>query len=121
MTTETYSRTVNGQLLIWQVPRLRHLVTELPRKLVRLGELDHHLDQSMWFYASSKQQPTCREVAEHARRICHADLDSPIILSADGRVMDGMHRLARAWLQDAERILAVQFQVDPDPDEIRTV
>ena len=47
-----------------------------------------------------------------------ADLRYPIILSADGRVMDGMHRVAKAYLEGRETIQAVQFEVDPRPDYI---
>ena len=39
-----------------------------------------------WFHGKG---PTCREVAEHARRINAADLTYPVILSADGGLMDG--------------------------------
>lgn len=42
------------------------------------------------------------------------DLAYPIILGADGRVMDGMHRIARALLDGLPTIRAVQFVVQPD-------
>lgn len=60
--------------------------------------------------------PTCRAVAEHARRIQEARRDHPIILSADGGLMDGGHRVAQAWLAGDTRISAVRFAVDPEPD-----
>jgi hypothetical protein len=47
-----------------------------------------------------------------------ADLRFPIILSADGRVMDGMHRVAKAVLLRQATIEAVQFDVDPEPDYV---
>ncbi len=31
--------------------------------------------------------------------------------------MDGMHRVAKAWLLGLETIEVVQFDVDPEPDE----
>jgi hypothetical protein len=40
--------------------------------------------------------PTCRAVAEHARRINAADLSHPVILAADGSLMDGGHRIKRS-------------------------
>ena len=43
-------------------------------------------------------------------------LELPIILSSDGRVMDGMHRVAKAALLGHETIPAVQFTSDPEPD-----
>jgi hypothetical protein len=39
-------------------------------------------------------------------------------VSSDGRVMDGMHRVVRAALEGRERIDAVRFEVDPEPDTV---
>jgi len=61
---------------------------------------------------------TCRELAEHLRLAQEADLTYPIILSADGRVMDGMHRVMKAVLEDRAEIEAVQFDQDPEPDYV---
>jgi hypothetical protein len=46
------------------------------------------------------------------------DLNYPIILSSDGRVMDGMHRVCKAWMQGEESIKAVRFPIDPEPNYI---
>src|SRR4030095_4120322 len=62
-------------------------------------------------------EPTCRRVAAHARRIYEADFDKPVILSATGHVMDGMHRVAKAWILGLKTIRAVKFPRDPEPDE----
>ena len=53
---------------------------------------------------------------DHAKLIEKADLRFPIILSADGRVMDGMHRVAKATLMGQLTIEAVRFASDPEPD-----
>jgi len=71
------------------------------------------LDEDCWF---DGRNPTIRDVAEHARRIQEADLAHPVILAADGGLMDGGHRLARAWLEGRKTIAAVRFAVDPEPD-----
>jgi hypothetical protein len=47
-----------------------------------------------------------------------SDLAFPIILSSDGRVMDGMHRICKALLEDRTEIEAVRFVEDPAPDYI---
>lgn len=39
-----------------------------------------------------------------------------MILGADGRVMDGMHRIARALLEGRTTVPAVRFPVHPEPD-----
>jgi hypothetical protein len=64
------------------------------------------------------QQVTGRQIAEHARLILDCDLGFPIILSSDGRVMDGMHRVCKALLQGHDDIEAVRFIKDPAPDYI---
>jgi len=74
------------------------------------------LDECYWFEGNTGA--TCREIAEHARLIQETDLTHPIILSADGRVMDGMHRVCKALNEGRSTILAVQFRQDPQPDYV---
>ena len=72
-------------------------------------------DQDCWFHG---QAPTCRQVANHARRIQGADLRFPVILASDGSLMDGGHRISKAWLAGQSTVRAVRFVVDPAPDWI---
>jgi hypothetical protein len=44
----------------------------------------------------------------------------PIILSAEGYLIDGGHRLAKAYLLRICEVAAVQFALDPEPDYILT-
>ena len=71
------------------------------------------LDQDCWFGGKA---PTLRKVGEHARRIYEADFSHPILLNARGGMMDGGHRLVRAWILGQKEIDAVQFPEDPEPD-----
>ena len=48
----------------------------------------------------------------------NVDLSFPIILSTDGRVMDGMHRVCRAVMDKLKTIAAVRFANGPEPDYI---
>ena len=50
------------------------------------------------------------------RIVKETDLRYPIILSTDGRVMDGMHRVTKALLEGRETIEVVQFSQDPEAD-----
>lgn len=61
---------------------------------------------------------TCRHVVEHARLMEECDLSFPVILSSDGRVMDGMHRICKALLLGRDVIEAVRFREDPEPDYV---
>ena len=54
----------------------------------------------------------------HLQLIERADLSFPIILGADGRVMDGMHRVTRALRDGHSEIQAVRFERDPEPDSV---
>ena len=74
------------------------------------------LDKPYWF--DHGYIPTCRNIAEHARLINEADLAYPIILSSDGGVMDGMHRVAKAAMEGRKTISARQFSQDPEPDYV---
>jgi hypothetical protein len=55
-------------------------------------------------------------VVDHVRLIEEVDLSHPIILGFDGRVMDGMHRVAKALLRGRTKIRAVQFETALEPD-----
>lgn len=95
----------------WRVERLIELAADLPPEEVEVASF-RELDFTVWEGA-----PTVREVVEHARRIMEADLSYPIIVSADGWIMDGCHRLAKAFMEGRETIKAVRFEKDPPPDE----
>ena len=112
----TYSICKDDKLLVWEAERLWDLSKELPVKTVPLSNITN-FDDVCWFHPS-KGKPTCRAVASHAKRIYEADLARPIILSVSGIMMDGMHRVAKAWLLGMEEIQAVQFSEDPPPDQI---
>lgn len=60
--------------------------------------------------------PTVRILVRHMQLVKSANLSYPIIIGADGRVMDGMHRVAKALLEDRATVLAVKFDVQPEPD-----
>jgi len=91
-------------LLAWDVHRLIDLSRELPRMQVPVESIAE-LDQVYWFDGED-ERPTCRKVLQHLRLIEETDLAHPIILAADGRVMDGMHRVAKAVLEGRETIEA---------------
>ena len=67
-----------------------------------------------WF--GSGEAATWVAWVEHVKLMDAADLAFPIILAADGTVMDGMHRAAKALRAGYTDIEVVQFSVDPPPD-----
>ena len=114
MRKQYYFRPSERGLLAWDVDRLVALSRDLPRRRVGLSEI-RELDERCF---GDDEPPTWRAMIAHIRLIEEADLAYPIILSADGSVMDGMHRVAKAVLQRQDSIEAVQFDVDPEPDHI---
>ena len=116
MGQRTYSDVQEDKtLLAWEVERLWELTKDYPRKHVPLSAISD-FDLVCWFDGKD-YLPTCRAVTVHARKIMEAEFIHPVILSAQGHVMNGMHRVAKAWLLGHETVEAVQFDVDPEPDE----
>ncbi len=103
-------------LMAWDVDRLIEISQELPVRSVALDSI-REIDEVYWF-DDDEQKPTCRNVLLHMRLIEECDLSYPIILGADGRVMDGMHRVAKALLEGRLEIEARRFEQDPEPDHV---
>jgi hypothetical protein len=103
-------------LRAWNIHRLVAISSNLPRERVPLSAI-RELDEPYWDGDPTKSI-TCRQIADHARLIRDCDFAFPIILSSDGRVMDGMHRVCKALLEGLSDIEAVRFVQDPEPDYI---
>ena len=101
-------------LLAWDVDRLVAASAALERKRVPLSSI-RELRQP---WSGDGETQTWEELIAHVRLVEAADLSFPIILSADGSVMDGMHRVVKATLAGSDHIMAVQFADDPPPDFI---
>ena len=114
MRKQYYFRTSSRGLLAWDVDRLVQLSTTLPRKQVELSQL-RELDE-VW--PDNGDRPTWRAIVEHMKLIDEADLSFPIILSSNGAIMDGRHRVAKALREGRKEITAVQFEHDSDPDHV---
>src|SRR4030095_3845278 len=114
MRKQYYFRPSERGLLAWDVDRLVTLTKRFPRIHVPLTAI-RELDEPFW---SDDDTQTTRAAEEHSRLFETADLSFAIILSSDGRVMDGMHRVAKAVLLGRVTIAAVKFTDDPEPDHI---
>jgi hypothetical protein len=102
----------DGSMRFWRMHQLWELATGLPVKKVRLSELSG-FDEVCWFGGPLNLRPTCRAIAEHARDIYASDLSYPIILSPTGEVLDGWHRICKAYLEGVEELNAVQLLTLP--------
>lgn len=95
---ETHSRPIPGGTAHWLTERLWELSRDLPIDEVAIDAIAE-FDMDCWF---DGEPATCRAVAEHTRRINNADLSVPVILSADGLLMDGRSRVGAIAVCGAE-------------------
>jgi hypothetical protein len=115
MRKQYYFRHSSRGLLAWDVERLVALSRDFPVLHVPLTDIREIGEP---FSSECDEAASWRSMVEHIRLIEAADLRFPIILSAEGRVMDGMHRVVKALLAGQATIDAVRFTADPEPDYI---
>jgi len=116
MRQQYHSRMVDGRRYIWDVNRLVEMTRDFPVQNVLLSDVED-LDEDYW-YDENSPAPTPRSVSVHAMLISQCDFQHPIILDAQGRIMDGMHRCCRALIEKRKSIQAVRFEVNPEPHYI---
>jgi hypothetical protein len=112
MRKQYYFRPSKNGFYAWDVDELVKLSEVLPIvdiDLSNIKELDEQLKEN-------GKSVTYRSIAEHMKLVEETDLTYPIILSKDGSVMDGMHRVIKALLLGHKTIKAVQFKEDLKPD-----
>lgn len=114
MRQQYHARVVGTETLVWDVRRLVDLARRFPASTVPLGEICE-LDEN-WWYTDPAHLPTPRSIAAHMELVAKTDLAHPVLLCAEGRLMDGMHRAVKALLEGRAGILAVRFPKTPAPD-----
>jgi hypothetical protein len=102
-----------NQKLYWRVEELIEACRGLPVRQMLVSDLLPLIMNGSWFGPDEKV--TIGKILSHFRRILSADLLFPVILSADGRVMDGSHRIVAASVKGIETVGVVQFNKDPIP------
>lgn len=105
----------DGSVPYWRMATIWVAAAGKKQTTVSLDEL-HILDEVVWFGGPKDVAPTIRLVAERARDIFNADLSYPIVMTASGEVLDGAHRIARAYLQGEKQIAAIVIDEWPEPD-----
>lgn len=104
--SHTYS---NGKAE-WNVHRLWELAKDLPVR--EMCPKEFRDAGFAW-----GEDLTLGVIVEHVQRALAVDCSYPIILSAEGWVMDGNHRIVAAWLAGGP-VKVVQFEVTPQPDRV---
>ncbi|QKY91820.1 hypothetical protein [Acinetobacter sp. NEB 394] len=114
MRKQYHFRKVENDTYIWDVDHLVELTQSFQVRQVPLSDIKE-LDEAYWY---PDTHPTTQDIIAHMQLIQEADLAYPIILCAQGRLMDGMHRVGKAKILGKESISAVQFDTNPQPDFI---
>jgi hypothetical protein len=99
----------------WFVETIWRAAIDVPVEEVPLAVI-REVDEDCWF---DGRPATVRAIVDHARQILDADPARPVILAADGQVLDGMHRIAHALLSGRSAVSAQRLETDPDPDWLR--
>jgi len=102
-------------LLAWDVLKLIRLSKHFAIIQVPLSDI-REWKETYWFGLGAP--PVSEDIAQHAKLIYEADLSYPIILCPEGRIMDGMHRVCKAFLEERKSISAVKFSVLHEPDYV---
>lgn len=105
----------NGDHKYWYAETLWKAAEQAEIQVVELASLDL-LDEVVWFGGHQDIQPTIRRVAERARDIFQADLSYPIIQIRGGDIIDGAHRIARAYLEGKTHIQVAILEDYPAHD-----
>jgi hypothetical protein len=111
MTPHTYS---NGHQT-WPVATLWEAakdLTPITAPIAEICDLDDLLDSHTW----SDGPLSVREIVDHHERIQDADLSYPIILTPEGWIADGVHRIVKAHLAGITHLPVVRLtQMPPTP------
>lgn len=103
-------------LYYWKASTLWKLAETMLVEQVPLDSFDWTNDN---FQFEPPEQPFLwRHIGDEAKRILNADLSYPIIISADGDIMDGMHRVLKCYVFGLPTVNAVRFTETPPPDQV---
>ncbi|MEM7721855.1 MAG: hypothetical protein AAF376_05735 [Pseudomonadota bacterium] len=107
-----HSRQVGADRHIWDVHRLIRASSDLNVDMIAVDAVAE-ADENWWY---AEAVPTPRSIASHVALMNDVDPRHPIILCAEGRLMDGMHRVLKAIAEGRTHIPAVRFERTPAPD-----
>lgn len=101
-------------LYYWKASTLWKLSESMPVEDVPLDSFDWTNENFQC--ESLSKPPLWRDIGDHAKRIFNADLQYPIVISASGNIMDGMHRILKCYVLGQATVKAVRFEENPPPD-----
>ena len=111
-----YIETVGNADHYWKATTLWKLAESLPVEQVPLDSFDW--TNGNFQCNSLSDPPLWRDIGDHTKRILAADLKYPIIISPEGNVMDGMHRILKCYAFGLPTVPAVRLKEMPPPDMV---
>lgn len=109
-----YIDVVGNETHFWRIETLWAAAEGLPSRNLPLEEIPWQ-DDGCFILGDP---PTWGAFAVHVRRAMDADLTYPIIVGPNGDVMDGMHRVVRAFVEGRDHVHGVVLTDVPPPDRI---
>lgn len=116
MRKQYHNHAVGDDRHYWDVHKLIRALRDAEPIDVPLSEIAE-IDEN-WWYQEPGAVPSSRTIADHIKLMHAADASYPIVLCAEGRLMDGMHRVVKALVAGQTTIKAVKFSETPPPDFI---
>lgn len=110
-------RRPDGGTPYWTMGTIWAAAEGKPQTTIKIADINI-LDQVVWFGGPNNVQPTIRRVADRARDIFNADFQHPIIMTKSGDVLDGAHRIAKAYLEGRQTITAIVLDDYPPADGV---
>ncbi len=114
MRKQYHFRKSGKDIWVWDIDRLVSLSRQFEIIELPLNEIQE-LDEAFW-YNHTSDIPTCRSIADHAKLMQESSLEHPVIICPEGRIMDGMHRVCKAYISGRKTIKARKFDTIPEPD-----
>ena len=109
---KTFTMKYCGCEYTWDVEVIWEATSTFEGEALPLTELEHTLDWDCW---SGEMYPS--NLLYHYQRVIDADLHFPIIVTRNqwgniDHVVDGMHRIVKAFAHSHEKIMAKEIGVD---------
>ncbi|MBN1971354.1 MAG: hypothetical protein JXR48_17805 [Candidatus Delongbacteria bacterium] len=118
MRKQYHLRPSGNKFNAWDVDRLIEMTKDFDVIEVDVLEL---LERNKFHWYQGDNLPTVKSIFDHMKLVEECSLDYPIILSTEGIIMDGMHRVGKAYLQNIQTIKAVKFDYTPKPDFVNVL
>lgn len=102
-----------NKVIAWDIDNLISLTKSIKEEKIPLNAIKE-LVETFWYKFG--ETPTCKSIALHIKLINECNLEYPIIIYSDGELLDGMHRVLKAFLNNQKYIMAYRLKTMQKPD-----